>query len=499
MKTKKYRAATMREALEQIKHDLGEEALVLDSKRIRAGSFFGLGGKEVVEVRATADSSSTKPARATAKAKDDADELVLHLSENSVDQPFDITGGERTDGVPSVSLKNVLAAVKSARTDLVYDKKPASAPPARGIEIAENAPRFVHKPSQSLPQSHPLPSMTDTPQALAQPRYATTSEYERLRAELREVKFYLGALSARTMTQPTYSLDSSPRKRSTGRSRKTDENELFNSAYSEVYGELLATGFDSELAQCAIRKALAESKPFSNPIDAAREVLIQTLPSLVRFGEDPLAVEDETSAPQSALAFIGATGVGKTTTIAKLAANAVLRERRRVELITLDTFRIGAIEQLKSYAEIIGAGFNVARSILELNAFVSRMEGKATVLIDTVGRSPHDLADQMELADYLRASQNIRKCLVLQATMHHTDALATVKKFSLYGSDCLTITKLDETVRPGNSASTALEAALPLLYLCAGQRVPEDLERATPEAFTALILRNQTRAIPSAI
>jgi flagellar biosynthesis protein FlhF len=496
MKTKKYRAATMREALEQIKLDLGEEALVLDSKRIRAGSFFGLGGKEVVEVRATTDSNSKQPVRATAKARAAADESVI--SEDTVDQALNLTAGERADGESAVSLKNVLAAVKSAQTDLVYDKKPASQnAPARGIELSENAPRFVHKPGQSLSQSLP-PASLETQPALTPSRPATTSEYERLRAELREVKFYLGALSARSMTQPAQALEPSPRKRSSARSRKTDENELFNSTFSEVYGELLATGFDSELAQCAIRKALADSKPFSNPVDAAREVLIQTLPSLVRFSEDLLAVEDETSAPQSALAFIGATGVGKTTTIAKLAARAVLRERRRVELITLDTFRIGAIEQLKSYAEIIGAGFHVARSILELNAFVSRMEGKATVLIDTVGRSPHDLADQLELADYLRASQNIRKCLVLQATMHHTDALATVKKFSLYGSDCLTITKLDETVRPGNSASTALEAALPLLYLCAGQRVPEDLDRATPETFASLILRNQTRAIPSA-
>jgi len=159
--------------------------------------------------------------------------------------------------------------------------------------------------------------------------------------------------------------------------------------------------------------------------------------------------------------------------------------------VTLDTYRIAAVEQLKTYAEIIGAGFTIARSVFELDALTQRLAGGAIVLIDTTGCNPHDLADQMELADYLSGNTDIHKSLVLQATTHTMDAVASVKKFALFGANSLVLTKLDETIRPGMVVQTALEANLPLAYLAAGQRVPEDLERATPEAFAARVMRDE--------
>jgi flagellar biosynthesis protein FlhF len=184
---------------------------------------------------------------------------------------------------------------------------------------------------------------------------------------------------------------------------------------------------------------------------------------------------------------IGSTGVGKTTTVAKLAARIALEERRRVELVTLDTYRIAAVEQLKTYAEIIGAGCHVVRSVLELDVLIRRFPAEATVLIDTTGRNPHDLADQHELSDYLKRHTEIRKCLAVQATTHPIDAIAAVKKFEMYGADCLAITKLDETTRPGAMLELLAECGLPLTYLCMGQRVPEDIKVATPENFAARI------------
>jgi flagellar biosynthesis protein FlhF len=199
-------------------------------------------------------------------------------------------------------------------------------------------------------------------------------------------------------------------------------------------------------------------------------------------------VSDRAGAP-TIITLVGPTGVGKTTTIAKLAARVALREKRRVELVTLDTYRIAAVEQLRTYAEIIGAGFHVARSMVELDAITRRLEATATVLVDTVGRNPHDLADQLEFGDYLRAREDMVKCLVLQATTHPADALAAIRKFALYGADRLVITKLDETTAPGRVVALANESKLPLLYLCAGQRVPEDMERATPDALAARVVR----------
>src|SRR5207248_2981739 len=123
------------------------------------------------------------------------------------------------------------------------------------------------------------------------------------------------------------------------------------------------------------------------------------------------------------------------------------------------------------------------------DALVRRFTGQATVLIDTTGRSPHDLADQMELADYLRENESLVKCLVLPATTHLADAQLAFNKFTLYGANRLVLTKLDETVQPGTAVGVAALSSLPLVYLCAGQRVPEDLERATPRSFAARVVR----------
>jgi flagellar biosynthesis protein FlhF len=117
-----------------------------------------------------------------------------------------------------------------------------------------------------------------------------------------------------------------------------------------------------------------------------------------------------------------------------------------------------------------------------------RLPADVTVLIDTTGRSPHDLADQYELSEYLRHRDDIRKCLAVQATVHPIDSAAAIKKFEMYGADCLALTKIDETMRPGATVELVAGSSLPLAFLCTGQRVPEDLHIASAESFTNRIL-----------
>ncbi|MGH9901466.1 MAG: hypothetical protein ACRD68_06585 [Pyrinomonadaceae bacterium] len=519
MTTKKYRAATMREALEQIRQELGEEALVVDSRRVRAGGFLGVGAKEIFEVSVAAEPSPAAGAeRAEApKARSKSGYTSLNLSEDAPAVPARPAQSVRPEqpaatpgGSSSILGDELIFNLRSSGAKTVSAQKPASSAPVfNGIELAETAPRVVHRPKANKIVSAPDSNNNSTPQAEApaapQQRQNSPGEFERLRAELREVKFYLGALTARMSQQNGAAVSAvaaeatseEARPKRAGRVRKNEAGGLKGSPNFGIYTELLDAGLPHELAERVARAGVAvttddDTMAAENSVapDTAT-LLAASLPSIIQFGDDPLAARPGRPEAPSAVAFIGATGVGKTTTIAKLAARAALRERRPVELITLDTYRIGAIDQLKTYAEIIGAGFNVARSVLELDALVTRLSAGATVLVDTLGRSPHDLADQMELADYLSATERVRKCLVLQATTHPLDAAAAVKKFALYGADCLAVTKLDETARPGASVGVAADAALPLLYLCAGQRVPEDLERATPEALAARVLRDR--------
>lgn len=493
----------MREALEQVKQELGEEALILDTKSVRAGGFLGIGSSEQVEVRVAADQttrsgkvgassdvSSSRQAAGAARARVSEDSIEALDAHDALDTP-DTLAISSSRAATYNSKENAAPRTETETTGnrMANSAKNSPTPELifRGIEVADASPRVVHQhpaPATPSPSTFSSADIASTPQ-----RNPITSELERLRAELREVKFYLGSLANRSATSEATEQEAP--KRGT-RTRKDIDPELHQSPRWEAYVEMTAAGVAPELARRAALAVLPAEMSKTNDA-AGRASLANLLSSTLDFADDPLSILASTiDSPPPPIAFVGPTGVGKTTTIAKLAARIALRARRRVELITLDTHRIAAAEQLKTYAEVIGTGCHVAHSVLELDALVRRHTGDATVLIDTVGRNPHDIADQMELADYLRASTSIYKCLVLQAVTHPTDAHAAAKKFALFGANRLVITKFDETIRPGAAVSIAADAALPLLYLCAGQRVPEDLELATPPSFAARVLRAPT-------
>ncbi|HVG38126.1 MAG TPA: flagellar biosynthesis protein FlhF [Pyrinomonadaceae bacterium] len=520
MNIKKYQAPTMREALEQVKQDLGEEALVLETKKVRSRSFLGMGGQELVEVRAAADETNAQsgPKSPAKKARRENGLTLLHLTDDAPATPTSLTipanphpRAERLSA-PAFTALAARAAALTEQTERI-DSLPSSPTTfnslPRGVELAETPPRLVHRPAAKPAAAHSSnassapainPPLDSLAALLQQPRPAAPApnvlpagpannsvsvELERLRAELREVKFSINSLAARPAASEEHKANADE--------LFDNDPEIYPSPFYEAFQELSVAGLSAELAHRAVRAAILSGlRDEQDPVAIARYGLRQFLPSFIDFAPDlfeTTSLEVVSPASHSAVVFVGPTGVGKTTTIAKLAARLALREKRRVELITLDTYRIAAVEQLKTYAEIIGTRCHVARSVVEVDALTRRFAGEASVLIDTVGRSPHDLADQMELADYLRSSEDIAKCLVLQATTHPHDALAAVRKFALYGASHLALTKLDETARPAASLSVAADAGLPLAYLCHGQRVPEDLERATPETYAARLVR----------
>jgi flagellar biosynthesis protein FlhF len=496
MEIKSYRAATLREALLQIKEELGEDALVIETKQVRAGGFMGVGARNLIEVR-VAPNATPAPAAAraqaapAAKSKAPKTNAKLDLREDSAAAPEQIPiAPARPTSNAKVDEQRALGAFAALAARAYANQNGASTPPPReprrqGIELAESAPRIVHRrPAADVPrksQHEAAPKAAGgsaANKAEPVPSNTVSAELARLRAEMREMKFALGKLS----TQPA------PRRAAQATADFDGEPALYDSPHYETFLELRNAGIAPELAKQAVRKALKLGQRETREAGArACAVLAAALPAWVRFAEAALAL-------QAAAVFIGPTGVGKTTTIAKLAAHIALRARRRVELITLDTYRIAAIQQLKTYAEIIGAGCHVAHSVVELDALTQRFAKTATVLVDTAGRSPHDLADQFELADYLRGNRALLKCLVLPATTQPDDAQLALEKFALFGANRLVLTKLDETVQPGTLLNVAGLGQLPLMYLCCGQRVPEDLERATPVSFAQRLLRARTLA-----
>ena len=193
--------------------------------------------------------------------------------------------------------------------------------------------------------------------------------------------------------------------------------------------------------------------------------------------------------PQRRLvALVGPTGVGKTTTIAKLAANFRLREKRRVGLITVDTYRIAAVEQLRTYADIIDLPMEVVSTPREMHQAVARMADLDLILMDTAGRSPRDEVQIQELKSMLAEAMPDEVHLVLSSVASAKSLANTAEQFAAVGTTALVLTKLDEAASLGNLLPLVRSSRLPLSYLTHGQNVPDDIAPADAGRLARLIL-----------
>lgn len=187
--------------------------------------------------------------------------------------------------------------------------------------------------------------------------------------------------------------------------------------------------------------------------------------------------------------FIGPTGVGKTTSIAKIAAKYTLIDKKKVSLITFDTYRVGAVEQLKIYARIIGLPVEVVLSPSDLKGVIDKKKDSDLILIDTAGRSQKDRAYISEL-DKLVSQRTEMDChLVLSATSSNIVLNDIIGKFKEIRINSLLFTKLDEADNYGAIFSAMINAQKPLSYFTTGQRVPEDIELATAGRLSRLLLK----------
>jgi flagellar biosynthesis protein FlhF len=194
------------------------------------------------------------------------------------------------------------------------------------------------------------------------------------------------------------------------------------------------------------------------------------------------------------VALVGPTGVGKTTTVAKLAANFKLAQGVRVGLITVDTYRIAAVEQLRTYAEIIDLPLAVVNEPGEMKRALDELGPVDLVFIDTAGRSPRDEVRIRELADFLTAARPDEIHLVLSAVAGPRSLRAAVERFARVRADRLILTKLDEADGLGGVLAVLGQADRPISYMTTGQAVPDDIEPADRKRMAGLILGQEAVA-----
>lgn len=200
------------------------------------------------------------------------------------------------------------------------------------------------------------------------------------------------------------------------------------------------------------------------------------------------------SAPNQSLSsrifvFVGPTGVGKTTTLAKLAANLALFEQKKIALLTIDTYRIGAVEQLKTYGEILNVPVEAVLTPEELNQAVERHQDKDFILVDTAGRSSRNKRMLAELQSFLTVLHPAEVFLVMSCTTKNKDLLKIADDFKLLNYTKLIFTKADETTSLGSILNLASATSKPVAYVTTGQNVPDDIEACDPQKLVKLILK----------
>ena len=265
----------------------------------------------------------------------------------------------------------------------------------------------------------------------------------------------------------------SEERRESSNPRRSRPADGLNLRAQNVAARLQASGLDSTMADTIARHPALQARAVDS--DTVRNAVAETLAPLTAGCEDFAPVE----------VFVGPPGVGKTTTIAKIAARTRATADTRLWLVAADGFRVGAVEQLRLYAEIIGTPLFVARSGAELAMTLNGV--RRPLLVDTAGRSPRDTGNA-DILEALDGRADVRRHLVLPADTTPAQARRIIDRFSPSKPDRLVLTRLDEADTLAPLVSVINDYKLPVSYLAHGQNVPDDLQRATAAALTDWVL-----------
>ena len=461
MLVKKFEADTMAAALKQVKETLGAEALIL-STRTLGKKGLGVLGKQTIEVTAAIESpalrSSSRQQQQAATAEQQTHRSAQHYPEPAL-----------ADEQVTLS-RQAQAQTNPKRKGKAVQKKVAPLPSRTDrVEVKDNPLEEEVRQLRS--------------QLEAQNVSQLQTEIEQLKALMKQFAQPEPAAEApmaapEPAARPESAVEPAPRPDVTRLPTSSAQ------AVDDLVALLQERGIEREAAGTIARFAAPQmnERQRSQP-DQCRKYLSATLAGLVQT-TGPLWSPGE---PQKRVALIGATGVGKTTTIAKLAAEAV-SQGARVALVTIDTYRIAAVEQLKVYAEIMGLPVAVVLSPEQLQKAFRNHRDKDLILIDTAGRSPRDQLRIDELNEFLGQGAEVENCLVLAAPTEERLQQQSLDAFRQLPLNRIIFTKLDETDRCGGLINIPTRANLPLAYLTNGQQVPEDLLTAEANSVADLVL-----------
>lgn len=250
----------------------------------------------------------------------------------------------------------------------------------------------------------------------------------------------------------------------------------------QVYYNLISRGISKEKAWGAIEKVRNESasRKIENSgagLACIEDMIRQSLPAVNSPAPEPRVK-----------VLIGPTGVGKTTTLAKLSAYCAVNEKKSVGLITTDTYRIAAVEQLKIYARIIGIPLEIATGREDFNKSLSRLADKEVIYVDTPGTSRNDMANLRKINETLKSETPIELNLLLSLTTSRECMMEIASRYQIFDYDHVILTRADECTRVGFLWEVLDRIAKPVSYITNGQNVPHDIEKASPQKIARMII-----------
>lgn len=253
-----------------------------------------------------------------------------------------------------------------------------------------------------------------------------------------------------------------------------------------LYHTMLENEVDEKYANLVLDE-LEKVNRENMPIDYVLAHIYQKL--ILKF-EKPVEITPAKKGPK-VIFFIGPTGVGKTTTIAKIASKFSLDKKKKVVLLTADTYRIAAAEQLRTYANILEVPFRIVYTVDEVDQALADFKSYDYIMVDTAGHSPHNETQRDDMKQFVHAVDDKAEkevFLVLSATTKYRDLINITDTYSEMTEYKLIFTKLDETTTLGNLLNIKLHTGAPLSYITCGQNVPDDIERFNPQSTVKQLL-----------
>lgn len=267
--------------------------------------------------------------------------------------------------------------------------------------------------------------------------------------------------------------------------KETEENSNVE-FFKLLYNIMLDNEVDERYANQLIDD-LDKSMKKNMPIDFMLSNVYQKM--ILKFGQ-PAVIEPAQKGPKFVF-FIGPTGVGKTTTIAKIASSFIVDQRKKVALLTADTYRIAATEQLKTYANILGVPFRIVYTPQEVEACIQDFHDYDYVLVDTAGHSHHNTQQRGNMSQFVHAlDYKVEKevYLVVSATTKYSDLLSIADTYKEMTDYKLIFTKLDETNTLGNLFNLKLHTGAQMSYVTVGQNVPDDIATFDPQETVKMLI-----------